>query len=345
MGSLEGGRARTWWAPYRRWPALTWIMVTAVSGLSYVAASWFPFELELPERVPNRIEVLEGGLRFSPVSLATAPGATGWFSQVGEGDRVEIALRFRTASVEQYGPARLLAIGTDLHNQALIVGQQDSSLVIRSLQRRTSEWAEQRVDVLDLIEVGRWLDVQIAFDDGISVVVDRTQHVDEPFPHIFQDMDPRSRLSLGAETSGLRTWAGDLAEAKITVDDVTHDLLVAPGVLETRSSLWLLPERLDETGSRSTGNQLTTAVGHLLLTFILGLGFCGNVRSIECRRLDHGGLGPHRDGRQRWEGGDRHPSSQSRHGGASDRRWLARHCASDMGESRRRRGSWVVGRG
>lgn len=271
---------------------MTWRSVLAVVGRGVVVvstlflaglfglASWLPLTLELPERVDNRLGLGASGLHLEPHSLAIVPAAADLIRQADPDDELVLRLRLRTASTTQKGPARIAVLATDLRNHDLLVGQVGSDLIVRRERTVAGRTVERQLRVPEVIRAGHWQEVEVRFDEGLRVTAGRDVHLDERL-HGPQGRTARTaRFSLGAETSGNHPWAGELAVAELRIGTQRLDLLDPDG-LRRPDRVWVLPERLDETGTRTPADHFTTAGWHLLGSLLLGIGIVASIPRLQ----------------------------------------------------------------
>ena len=243
---------------------------TALLLVLFLAVSWFPFVPDLPARVDNQVEVTEDGLRFSPVGVALVPDGRDWLADADDWP-VRLRLTLRSGSRDQVGPARLLTLGDDLRNQAVIVGQDEADLVVRSMQSAAGRTSSSTLRARDAVDPGRWQDLEVVLERRSATLKVDGVHAEGTFPDVRARIRSGSQLALGAEPSGQRAWHGEIASATLLVDDARLDL-IQDDRLEIPSQLWRLPDRLAESGRRSPQSELRTAGWHLALSLALGAG-------------------------------------------------------------------------
>ena len=248
------------------------VVATLLLGLLVVLASWLPLTLDPPRRVDNRLEVTADGVRFEPVRLARVPAGASAVRQADTDDELVLTLRVRPGDdARTPDPSRIAVLATDLRNHDLLVGQDGRDLVVRRERTLDGRTDEVEVRLPEVLAPGSWQDIEVRFTGRLLITAGRRTHVDTTFPAPQGRIPRGAQLSLGAETSGNHAWTGDIAVAQLRVGRKDLDLL-DPGQLHHPRQLWLLPERLDESGMRTTGDHLRTAGWHLLASLLLGIG-------------------------------------------------------------------------
>ena len=227
--------------PARHHPAVRRTAL-ALALLAYVAASWFPFSMELPRTEENRVSVdADGTWRFTPVGLASTPGPPPWLDAAIEREYLAVRLEARSLDPDQRGPARLLALSRDHERQNLVIGQDDADLVIRIARTGADLRGEPPLRVPDTFRTGAWRTIELEVGEGIRVRVDDESELTVPRAAVFSAWDADHRLALGNEPSGWRPWAGELRAAAVDTGDGPTDLL-AHGAVARPSRVTLLPE-------------------------------------------------------------------------------------------------------
>ena len=247
-----------------------WVVV-----LMCALASFAPFDLEVPQHVPNRAERLaDGSLLFAWEGRAGTDSAPAWLPPVIDSSELSVVVRARTTELEQHGPARILAVADDNEHANLVIGQEWSDLIVRVRRPGSDASGEPQYTVARLFSDLEWHDVELLLDDGVlKVTVDDQLHVaDEVAEEPFSEWDSSYRLTLGNEATGERAWSGQIGRLEVgtpgsTVDQLSSDSLDVP------DGWWRY--RLPALGPSVSGSSVEDATVHLLLFAPLGFALVG----------------------------------------------------------------------
>ena len=196
--------------------------------------------------VENRIEYDPGdALIFRDPSIARTKGAPVWLKNAIVSGKVSIDLRVTPDSSSQDGPARIFALSQDYLSHNLVIGQDQSDLVVR-LRRPGSQSDGQPAFVVGKVfEAGITRDVLVRIEPtNLHVEIDGRPVIDSTLPEgALKSWDDGYRLALGNEVVGLRPWNGKIERAVVRTPAYSDDLLAA-GRLQKPKQWWQIPGRL-----------------------------------------------------------------------------------------------------
>ncbi|MBI5849546.1 MAG: VanZ family protein [Planctomycetes bacterium] len=211
----------------------------------YLWAALYPFEPELPRRQPNGARLASGGVVFEEPGFLTASGAP-WVAAVRAAQRLTVELQVRPARATQYGPARILELGTDHERANLTIGQDGADLIVRLRRIGSDDSGTPPLRVAaafargDGAEVA--IEVAIAGNTAWIAAGDaRAELACEGVP--FDAWDDDTTLILGDSPIGERAWLGRILGARVTLDAEPVDLL-ASGRLVRDDAVVRWPRRL-----------------------------------------------------------------------------------------------------
>ena len=185
----------------------------------YLWAALYPFEPELPQWQANGARVGSDGVVFEEPGFLTAPGGP-WVAAARAAQRMRIELRVRPARATQYGPARILELGTDHERADLTIGQDGADLVVRLRRPGSDDSGTPPLRIAGAFERGDGAEVAIEVviagnTTRVAAGDARTELVCEGVPFDAWDDDPT--LILGDSPVGERAWLGQITGARVTV--------------------------------------------------------------------------------------------------------------------------------
>lgn len=236
-----------------------------------VAASWAPFQLDVPRLRTNQAELTdEGILELRPPSLVRTSGPPAWLEDVIAADAFTLRLDARSAAPQQDGPARIVSVSWDVSRRNITLGQLGSGLALRLRHPGTDQQGQPQLIVPEVFATSSWRTIELDVGDRLRLEVDGELVHDETLaPEPLAGWDPSFPLLFGDERSGTRPWAGAVRDVVLTVDGRTHDLL-ATDELRRPDRFWDLPERLTEGRSRVSTLAVLTWLLHLVASAAVG---------------------------------------------------------------------------
>jgi VanZ family protein len=232
-------------------------VVLAVVLVVNVASSWYPFALELPERITNTARRqpdgswdLDSRSRVTAYAPDIAPSvmATGQF---------RLTLEARLALPHQSGPARLFATGYSPYDASFMAGIDDKEFVLRLPCSGAAAGidAEWRVPIPDRQGIA----ISVLFSSPAEGLSPTLQVVDEPMVHIKkacpegtspQLPDAVARWTLGNVNSGHRPFAGRIVRLELDGPGQYVDLL-RDIQWQAPARFWLWPERVYQPADKN----------------------------------------------------------------------------------------------
>jgi hypothetical protein len=253
-----------------------WVFV--VTSLLLLAISWYPFRLELPAFEVRGVETLpDGSLRFEDDQFASTRRPPGWLADALGSGSLAVSLQVRPSTVDQQGPARILALSEsplgatqDVTEHSLVIGQSGPDLVLRAVRPGTDRQGRPEIVVAGVLTAEQWHDIDLQLDDDLRLVVDGELQVLEPgIAGWAPAWDPDHRLSLGNTLSGTRPWTGTISRVQVSTGSEQVDVL-ASDELDVPSVRRRLPPRLREASLRVGAEPLAIGLLHVLLGGALG---------------------------------------------------------------------------
>jgi hypothetical protein len=212
----------------------------------YVLLAWWPFRFELPYTVVNGAVVDEQGVTFeNPGLLRADAGPLVRGVRASPGQVFWVKLRVRPASLDQYGPARILEIGQDHYRMNLMIGQSGDAIVARVRRPESDAAGSPPLMYLGALTSGCATKLAVAVGpDRIELYVDG-QLVDARRTATPVDVwSEDAVLTAGDSPIGERAWLGRIEQARLELGGIEMlDLLEEAS--DTRPSRILrVPERL-----------------------------------------------------------------------------------------------------
>lgn len=237
--------------------------------LGYAAAALYPYEWNWPTLPNSADRDSTGVLVFFGNGIAHSQLPPMWITAGGQPEKLEVALRVRTYSGQQSGPARVLTISRDPYHRNLTVAQDGEDLVLRLRTPLTDPNGMPAHRVAAVFADPGWKDIGILVEpEKLTIEVDGEPRYAESLPDApLSTWDPTFQLALGNELTLDRPWQGEIERATLRTDDsevdyTTQEALVVPDFL------WLL-ERPKLTPFRDI--TLNDALLHFLGFIPLGL--------------------------------------------------------------------------
>ncbi len=247
-------------------------------AINLIAAT-APFRLDLPTVVQNRLEERQdGAFVFQEPSMARSSGSPDWVVDAKQTGRLTIDLKLTPATLNQGGPARILALSQGYLAHNLIVGQEQRDLVIR-LRRNNAQLDGQPPFVApEVFENGRSIELLVQLRPGrLQVEVDGKPAIDSPLPdNALSTWNDGYRLALGNEVVGLRGWDGAIERA-VVLTPAYRDNLLAPGNLQIPEQWWQVPVRLRVASSDIRPEDVFAAFLHFLAFVPIGYALIGAI--------------------------------------------------------------------
>ena len=219
----------------------------AVFVLVYMLGLLWPYELVSPELIHNGAQwTSDRSLRFSTPGLALTPRPTDWQAAAQATGRLRIALRARSFSSGQSGPARLLTVSRDTYAQDLVIGQSDADLIVRLHatcpgERLATLGCRREIRLQDVFASTEWVDVELLIEPGRA----RLRTSAESSVETTLPLDPLrvwnidQRVAVGNDVSGNRPWLGEIASAVVETPRGRENQLCAES-LDFPETFWLV---------------------------------------------------------------------------------------------------------
>ena len=218
------------------------VLLTAAVLLAYPAVGLYPYRWE-PPAARNTAEALpEAVLRFAGPGpgIARTSGPPGWVADAMRSHRLEILLRVRTYSRDQYGPARIMSLSRDPHHRNFTVAQEGADLIFRLRTPLTDLNGMPQLRVPGVFSEPDWIDVRVLIEPGrLRIDIGNKVAVHQWLPdESLQGWDRSYRLAMGNELTLNRPWLGEVRRAVIRTGNTVADYAI-PGALHMPSVLWV----------------------------------------------------------------------------------------------------------
>ena len=246
----------------------------------YMAVGLYPYHFALPRIAiaDNTAAFLpEGGLAFRPPGpgIARTDEPPPWVASAMATDHLDIVLRVRPASGQQYGPARIMTLSFDRRLRNLTVGQHGADLIFRLRTPRTDLNGTPPIQVAGVFKETRWTDLMFSVrPDRLTIKVEGQVVREEDLPaRPLANWDPSFRLALGNEISNNRQWLGEIEIARVSTPAMIVDyasgnvLRISPRIFVSASDPRLFPLKYLDMH-----DAVINVLGFIPLGFLLGLG-------------------------------------------------------------------------
>ena len=227
MSSANGFRRRRLWA----------IVLLAVACAVVAIEAWFPLGPRRTTVGRDAPTVDAGMVTFAGRSVLVSAEAPAWLGPAIDTGVLEVELSFNAASGDQGGPARLLAISSDVRHADLMIGQEGEDLVVRVRRAGSDPSGDPGFVAAGVVRPGSWQALSVEISGArLGVDLDGQRVIDEVLSTAaggtaLSSWDRSYRVALGDEPDGDREWTGSIRQASVTTTDGTADLL-EPGMLE-----------------------------------------------------------------------------------------------------------------
>ena len=247
--------------------------MVAATIVVYVAASLWPYDLELPARIENGARPApEGGLLFESPGLAESAGPPAWVRDAQAGQRLELDLTLRSRAFPTTEFTPLLTLSRSRHLRNLAIGQDGRDLVLH-LRAPETRPAGRNYRLAHVFPAQDWIRLAIVVEPGrLLVTIDGDVRLDRKLPiEPLSTWDPTYRLALGNELAGNRPWIGELRHAIVRAGEVEVDL-AAPGALERPERFWFIrtTPQLVPLRDSSRADMLVNSLLYVPLGLLLG---------------------------------------------------------------------------
>jgi len=249
-------------------PKLLLLLALAIN----LVAATVPFTLDPPVLTQNRLEIgRDGALVLHDHSMARTMSPPAWLENAIRTDSLTIDLQVRPASSRQDGPARILTISQDYTSQNLMIGQEQSDLVIRLRRPGTDDDGEPAFVVPDVFESENLRDILLDVRPGsLQVQIDRKPMIARRLSkNALDSWDQHFNLALGNEVIGGRAWNGVIYRAVISTPEHREDLL-AVGYLQAPREWWEVPYRLSALFAVDLPTDAYIAILHVIAFMPIG---------------------------------------------------------------------------
>lgn len=256
------------------------LMAAMLTVLLYVAVGLYPFQFARPSiGIADNTAAFrpEGGLQFQPPGpgIARTDGPPQWLASAVATHHLDIFLRVRPASSQQYGPARIMTISFDRRLRNLTVGQEGADLVFGLRTPWTDRNGTPSIQVAGVFKETRWTDLVFSIRPHRLTIKVQGQIVreDELPAQPLANWDLSFRLALGNELSNNREWLGDIEIAQVStpamiVDYTSKDVLqIPPNIFVSVPNPSLFPLRYLDMH-----DAVINVLGFMPLGFFVGLG-------------------------------------------------------------------------
>jgi VanZ family protein len=270
---LTSERCRVMMTKFR----LAAVMLTASL---YMAVGLYPYHFTLPSIAiaDNTAAFLpEGGLAFRPPGpgIARADEPPAWLASAVATDHLDIVLRVRPASSQQYGPARIMTLSFDRRLRNLTVGQDGAALIFRLRTPRTDLNGTPPIQVAGVFEETRWTELVFSIRPyRLTIKVEGQVVREEDLPaRPLANWDPSFRLALGNEITNNRQWLGEIEIAQVSTPSMIVDY-TSRNVLQIPSNIFVSTSdpRLLPLKYLDMHDAVINVLGFMPLGFFLGPG-------------------------------------------------------------------------
>jgi VanZ family protein len=246
----------------------------------YLAIGLYPFEFALPSiGVADNTAAFrpDGTLEFrSPgPGIARTHEPPQWLASAVATDHLDIVLRVRPASAEQYGPARIMTVSFDRRLRNLTIGQNGADLMLRLRTPLTDLNGTPPIQVAGVFAKPQWIDLSFSIrPHQLTIKVQGDVVSQETLPaQPLANWDRYFNLALGNELDNIRMWAGEIQIAQVSTPNVKVDY-IKDGVLEIPRVIFVsMPApRIYPLKYLDVQDALINMFGFIPLGFVLGLG-------------------------------------------------------------------------
>ncbi len=208
--------------------------------------------------------------------MARSTDSPDWVKDAKRTGRLAIDLKLTPATLNQGGPARILALSHGYLAHNLIIGQEQRNLVIRLRRDDAQLDGQPSIVVSGVFEGGRSIELLVQLRPGrLQVDIDGAPAIDSPLPdNALSTWNDGYRLALGNEVVGLRGWNGTIERAVI-LTPAYRDNLLAPGNLQIPEQWWQIPVRLRVASSDIRPEDVFAALLHFLAFVPIGYAVIG----------------------------------------------------------------------
>lgn len=188
-------------------PGRVRLILTAAAMVLYAAVFLYPFHWAPPRRLENHAERSAGGWRFPDAGLVRSRGP----AHVA-GDRFDVEIHFRSASVQQRGPARIFTISEDPSLRNITLGQDGTDLILRVRAPGTSRNGTPEHRIPGVFRDGAWHVARVTVNARtVDLFVDGALRLRRTYAGpVMATWDRGYSTALGNELTGRRPWLGEI---------------------------------------------------------------------------------------------------------------------------------------
>ncbi|MDY7103920.1 MAG: hypothetical protein S0880_22270 [Actinomycetota bacterium] len=204
------------------------LLAVAVVG-ALVLQSWLPFDAELPLfRRTEPVRTTNGTIVLDGRAVLESDDAPDWLRGARSGGEIHVDLEVRPSTWRQGGPARILTVSDGTRRSDLMIGQNETDLVVRLRHPGSDDNGEPGWSVRGALTPDVWHTVSLTVLRGdLTVTVDGERVIDEDLgSHLpLAGWDPGYTVALGDEPVGERGWSGEIRRAVVSSPSGTSNLL------------------------------------------------------------------------------------------------------------------------
>ena len=250
----------------RRW--LRWPGILAL-GFLHIGLYWYPFTLDPPKRVDNTARRLADGTWEIDVESRV----TIHLPDIQPDGAYSIFVKALPAHADQFGPARLVSVGSNPYEPSLMLGLDHADIVVRlpcADGENDAEWRVPRGD-LEELAVTLWPLGNGSVSQPLLTVNDRAplelQYRCPINRHVLSSLVSRP-WTLGNVQSGHRPFVGRITDLEFAAGERQLDLL-RESMVETPPSYWIWPERLYQPDATREQGHWVVVLWHFLGVLVL----------------------------------------------------------------------------
>lgn len=191
--------------------------------------SWLPFDAELPLfRRTEPVRTVNGTIALDGRAVLQSDDAPDWLAGARARSEIAVDLEVRPATWRQGGPARILTVSDDTHAADLMIGQNETDLVVRLRHPGTDQNGEPGYSVRGVLTPEVWHTISLTVLHGdltVEVDGDVVIHEDLGSDRPLSGWDLGYTVALGDEPVGERGWAGSIRRAVVSSPSGTSNLL------------------------------------------------------------------------------------------------------------------------
>jgi hypothetical protein len=185
--------------------------------LTYWYFGFYPFNFQFPVKKNNVSLPLSGGIQFNNIGIGHNLKPLKWLKPAIAESNLDIKLDFKTANIDQIGPARILTISKDIRHRNLTIAQEGADLILRIRTPLSNQNGYPPYRFKNVLNDKEWKQLHISITPKkLNISFNNVKKISNFLPNNpISQWSPDYQLALGNEFTNNRSWQGVIRHAVI----------------------------------------------------------------------------------------------------------------------------------